>query len=226
MAGGTRQRLQGLSGTKRVLAGAVAVAAGIVALWGAFKAIDEALNRYSEWREDDTPSQLTVTPSLGLQVWQDDAQNAMFLADEGSDPLVRVPMDARPFQIRVPRQPDDVGIGVGAWPDASILRLQPGESTEATQFGPGKGGAAFVFGGGNLTLTTEANNYFIGDRLESEGDRDAIFVSTFTDPALPEPEQVSPVTDQEEDVYVVVYIDKNSDEIVDVGEYEYMLLDF
>jgi hypothetical protein len=82
----------------------VAVASGVVAVWGAVRAVQEIRARLLE---ASLPERLTAqawTPHLGLEFWQDDTRVGMEPVPErrmGTHSITRVRMKAAPFWIRV-----------------------------------------------------------------------------------------------------------------------------
>lgn len=220
----SRGWIRRLSAPKKVAAGVVALAAAIVTVGGAIRAIEEGANWYREWRSEDKPTDLTVTPQTGLQIWQNNVQNDMFGTYGDYDVIVTIPMSSGPFELRTPKQPEGVGIGIAAWTDDSIFGLETGTSTEPTQFNLGKRMATTAFGNATLVLTNEFYNYFVDNAVASHSDsQDKIFFSAI---GRTDPFRRFPLTDQSEDLFLVVFIDKNEDEIFDGGELEYMVLDF
>lgn len=216
--------LRNLSGPKKVVAGVLAVAATIGTLWGGISAVVEASQRISTWVDDRTKSELLVTPRLGLQLWQNDVQNEMFFRDESSD-VIRVAMKADPFELRFPREQDrELGIRICAWVDESIFIIDAGMKREQVPFfTPGTGVADYDYGSGRLLLADKAHNYFVGTRIAQQSEtQDKIYVATVARSEA----ATTPLTRQKEDLFLVAYVDKNKDNVIDLGEFEYVVLDF
>jgi hypothetical protein len=78
-------------------------------------------------------------------------------------------------------------------------------------------------GSGSLVVTNEAQNYFAERRVASiSSEQDGIYVSSieypyWIDPSVPRLEATT-------DIYLVIYIDLNKNDIVEDDEYEYVLL--
>jgi hypothetical protein len=191
---------------------------------GGVKAVEEAVHQVRKWRSDST--ELIRTPHLALQVWQDSTQNNMFFDDERSNDVVRVPMKSQPFTLRFPKPPCSVGMALTAWTNDSIFAVKEGNPERKTSFlGPGRGMADTEYGSGSLGLNNQAHNYLIGDRLTSVSDKQSgAFVSTISE-GTPERTRTR-LTHWHRDLFLVAWIDRNQNYLVDLGEYEYVRLDF
>jgi hypothetical protein len=204
-----------------VVAAVLAVAAGTSTVWGGVQAVEAAKHQWDKWRSQ--PTELIVTPHLGLQVWQNDTQNKMFFDNRGDD-VVRIPMKSRPFTLRLPKRPHSLGIHLTAWTDDSIFVVKEGNPERTPFFSPGTGMADTEYGSGSLGLTNKAHNYFAGDRIASASNiDDGAFVSTISE-GTPETKR-TPLTHWHRDLFLVAWIDKNKNNLIDRGEYEYLRLD-
>jgi hypothetical protein len=216
-------RWQLLSWPKKILSGLLATAVAVSTLWGGVSAARQATDWFADRRDRSEPTELTVTPRLGLQIWQDGVQSKMFVDDllEGSQPVVRIPLDARPFEIVFPQRQDEVDMAVAAWDDETIFDLVPGTSTDETPFGLGRGIADYEFGGATLYLNTEGSLWLSGERVVplTETRSAARFSSTWSGGTS------TPILQRRGPLYLVCFRDRDRDGIVDVGEYEYLRLD-
>jgi hypothetical protein len=215
-------RFRSFGVVKKLLTLVVAVATGIAAVWGGVKAVEEAVHQVNKWRSE--PTELVVTPHLGLQVWQDGAQRKMFFDDRVND-VVRIPMKSRPFTLRFPKRPHSLGLHLTAWTNDSIFVVKKGNPERTPFLGPGRGMADTEYGSGTLGLTNQAHNFFAGDRIASASNTDdGVFVSTISE-GIPESKR-TPLTHWHRDLFLVAWIDKNKNYRIDLGEYEYLRLDF
>lgn len=173
-------------------------------------------------------SGLFRTPWLGLEFWQGDTRVPMAeVPNEGNADgreVVRVDVGTKPFQMRVPKLPREVAVQVCGWIDDSIFILEQGRKAEDIPFlQPGTGMADTAAGSGSLVITNEAQNYYAERRIASlSSEQDGVYVSSVSypywiDASVP---PLQPTTD----VYLVVNIDLNKDDVVDHDEYEYLLL--
>jgi hypothetical protein len=166
---GIRDWFRRLSLIRKLIAGVLAVATAIITIVTAVEATGKVIHWWSSRSEEPNP--LVRSPWLGLQIWQNETQNNMSLGDRyaSTERLVRVPMSREPFELRLPKQPKDVGIQICAWTDDSIFSLQQGINLWAPKtyhgsarfFAKGTGMATTAFGTGTLILNKQAHNYYI-----------------------------------------------------------------
>ncbi|MFB9839090.1 hypothetical protein, partial [Actinoallomurus acaciae] len=170
--------------------------------------------------------ELSRTPRLGLEFWQDGTQDAMSFAHRGGKDVVTVAMRKAPFELRFPKQAEDVAVKVCAWTDDSVFNLQDGASVAANPcLRPGTGLADYEYGSGTLYLDNEGHNEFVGSRIaHRSADQDQIYVAqTWHD------QQRTPLRQWQGDVYLTIFIDKNKDgraRLTGPAEYEFVVLHF
>jgi hypothetical protein len=163
-------------------------------------------------------AEIARTPRLGLEFWQGD--RSRMRVDRSSVETVVVAMRDEPFEIRLPRLPDDIGVMIGAWTDSSIHNLRDGLPVNDTdQFFPGSGMADSAFGSGRLNLSDDHHNNFTASRIAPYSqDLGSIYISTIAQRR----EQPGPTAD----VYLTIFIDRDNDDVVEFGEFEFLVLDY
>ena len=153
------------------------------------------------------------TPELGLEFWQRDQKNLMFVSQEEKR-ISRVLLKRAPFEIRFLHFEGDVQIC--AWSDASIFdAIVPGKKLEDI------GRADTVFGSATLGLNNLSHHEFNPEwRRVISSQQDSIFFSSVMNV-----EDGKKLTDWPT-VYVVVFVNLNQSDEVDSHEYECLILDF
>jgi hypothetical protein len=226
MGGGSRiKRWWGaLSSVKQVLA----VLLFFLGLPAAVLAIGNGLGDVREWLDDrDKPAgEFDRTPRAGLEFWQDGELAPMLYRDD-SEQVVRVALDSKPFTLKAPAVEDKTGIEVCAWTDASHLRHipDPARTVPADRvpcMGVGRGVADENRASGRLFLNPEGRNYLIGDRLRHTGGMSQAFFSRTYHRDVGD----IPLVDQEDPLYLLVYIDRIADRRIERGEFEAVELTF
>ena len=176
--------------------------------------------------ETRAPTDYLRTPWLGLEVWQDGKANGLFKG--GDSYSTRVSMSRAPFEIRVPRVKDETPMLVAASTNRSLFdQLKRGEKLDINAesfFNPYKAVADTRAGSATLMLNDDAHYVYDEERLKPISDNvSTIFVSSIlTDADTPE----QSVTSQKDDLYLVIFRDLDKNEMVDNGEYEFLILDF
>ena len=173
--------------------------------------------------ETRAPTDYLRSPWLGLEVWQDGRASGMFKVDLRR---TRVSLGREPFEVRVPRLKDDAPVLVTAWKTDNIFgQIKDGEKldVEATSyFNPYKAMADTPAGSASLMLDDEAHYVYDEGRLKPVSDsQSTIFISS----VWSEDNERS-LSEQQDDVYLVVFRDLNRNEVIDNGEYEFLILDF
>jgi hypothetical protein len=173
--------------------------------------------------ETRAPTDYLHTPWLGLEVWQDGKANGLFKVDSYS---TRVAMSSAPFEIRVPRVKDETPVLVAASTNRSLFdKLKRGEKLDINAesfFNPYKAMADTRAGSATLMLDDDAHYVYDEERLKSISDSmSTIFVSSI----LSDDAEHS-VTNQKDDLYLVIFRDLDKNETVENGEYEFLILDF
>ncbi|GAA3184548.1 serine/threonine-protein kinase [Nonomuraea roseoviolacea] len=169
--------------------------------------------------------QLSRTPRLGLEVWQDGAASPLSLSDLDK-PVTTVAMKRSPFELRFPTLKKDEALQVCAWTDDSVFSISDGgKVADHPCFRPGTGIADYEYGSGRLYLDNEGHNYLIGTRVSHQsGTQDKVYVSRFFRDKVD-----TAVADQRQDVYLTVFRDLDGDgtfKRAGEGEYEYVILHF
>ncbi len=242
-----RSRYGDLSAPKKVITALLALAAAFTTLWGAYQAVEGALGLWREW--NDVQTELFRTPRLGLEFWQEGARNDMFFNNEGDKEIVRVSMKSGPFEMRFPRPDENGGILINGWVKDSIFNVREGteigENVDLAKdpkdiedlkspFLMGKTAADYEFGSGNLYVTRDSHMYLGSTRIAPSpgGQAKAFFTTVWIsiygdkDSGVPISTEKHPLAEQEDDIFLTVFTDKNDDDVIDRGEYEYIVLDF
>jgi len=220
-------------GALRVVTGIVAVAAAIGALWGALTAVGQAVEYLHKWTAKPTPPPTMLhTPRLGLQFWQGDTEDTIQFDPDSQPEVVRVSMRRAPFEMRFPAVKRGQALQVCAWKDSSIFTITDGEPVEDIPFfSPGTGMAEYEFGSGTLLLDNMAHNYLVDTRIEQMSPTtDRVYFSQTSDVSAVQANDQNPpavpLTKQASDIYLTLYIDKDNDNVADLGEYEFVDLRF
>jgi hypothetical protein len=170
------------------------------------------------------PTDYLRTPWLGLEVWQDGKANGLFKG--GDSYSTRVAMSRAPFEIRVPRVKDGPPLLVAASTNKSLFdKLKKGEKLDIEAesfFNPYKAMADTRAGSATLMLDDDAHYVYDEERLKPISDSlSTIFVSSILSDDVEQN-----VTSQKDDLYLVIFRDLDKNEMVDNGEYEFLILDF
>ena len=214
----------------QALSGVTKVVTTIIALLGAPAAVislGDDWGKVRDWFEDrgEGQSEFDRTPNVGLEFWQDGTLAPMLFQD-GNDDLIRVELDPGPFTMRVPSVEEEMAVEVCAWTDESVIRHKPNDpdipANKIPCMRPGRGIADEEYASGRLYLNKEAKNYLIGTRLRKHSAEldQAFFSRTWLG------DRQSPLSQQEDPLYLAVYIDRNANRIIEFGEYEAVELKF
>lgn len=166
------------------------------------------------------------SPRLGLEFWQNGAQDAMTFGRHGANDAVTVAMKPGPFELRFPKQPKDVAVQVCAWVDDGIFSVQEGAPVSTSPyFRPGTGMADYEYGSGTLYLNDRGHNYLVDTRIAAQSStQDKVYVAqTWRD------QRATPLQQQRGDLYLTVFTDKNKDgkfALTGPAEYEFVILHF
>lgn len=168
---------------------------------------------------------LVRTPSLGLEFWQDGTRRPMSQVKhtDGYE-FINVEMRREAFEVRFPKLGDgDTPIMIVAWFDASVFTPEPYQKVDGTAFCYGCGMATQAYGDATLTLSSDAHNAFGSSRPPRHlKKQDALYFSAISSPGSGR----SPLSGQEFDIYTVFFFDRDVDGVFDVGEVEFVVLDF
>lgn len=150
-------------------------------------------------------------------------------ATDGDDAVIRVDLEREAFYLRAPKLPPEAAIEVCAWTDDAFFAARgdpaddiPADDIECLQ--KGRGMADYEYASGNLVLRADAKNYLIGTRLRSySSDQDQAF---FASTQKFDEEKRRPLSAQRDPLYLIVYIDRNVNRMIESGEYEAVHLEF
>jgi hypothetical protein len=187
-------------------------------------ALSSNANANARPTESRAPTDYLHSPWLGLEVWQDGKARGMFKVDLRR---TRVSLSREPFELRVPRLKDDPPILVTAWTTDSIFdQLKQDEKVDtesSSYFNPYKAMADTPAGSASLMLDDDAHYVYDEDRMKPISEsQNTIFISSI----LSTNNEERSLKDQMDDVYLVIFRDLNHNEIVENGEYEFLILDF
>ncbi|MFI6902266.1 serine/threonine-protein kinase [Nonomuraea sp. NPDC050394] len=167
---------------------------------------------------------VTRSPRLGLEVWQDDKPVALSLDDLDS-PVTVAQLRAAPFELRFPKLAEGRALQVCAWTDKSVFSIEDGAKVDSHPcFRPGTGVADYEYGSGTLYLNNnDGHNYLAGNRVAAQSaTQDKVFVSkVFRDGAD------TPLAGFGGTLYLAAFIDLNGDKAfkrAGEGEYDYLTL--
>jgi hypothetical protein len=174
--------------------------------------------------ESKPPTDYIQSPWLGLEVGQGGKPSGMFKVDLRH---TRVSLSREPFEIRVPRMKDDPPVLMTAWTSDKIFdQLKEGEKLNgesSSYFNPYKAMADTRAGSASLMLDDDAHYVYDEDRLKPISEsQSTIFISSISTGSDSE----RSLKDQKDNLYLVIFRDLNHDEIVENGEYEFLILDF
>jgi hypothetical protein len=200
----------------------VAIAAGIVAIAGAFKVLAGIVTWWRRRREASHVSELLRTPHLGLQLWQDGREVPLRLQTNDGKDIVEATLGRSPFEIWFPRLGGDNAFQVCTWWDESIFRLpEQGTVEDTPMFAAGHGAADFEYGGGALFVAKDANAYLTGTRMaRASDDMDKFYVST-----VRESEPI-PISKLRRTLFLLVYLDRAGNGVLTPGNLEFMVVKF
>ncbi len=164
--------------------------------------------------------ELMRTPELGLEFWQRDQKNLMFVT-EGEKRIIRVLLKRAPFEIRSPHF--EGAVQICAWSDASVFDaiVAAKKLEDIPYFSPGTGRADTEFGSAALGLSNLSHHHFVPERRRViSSQQDSIFFSSIVNI-----EDGKKLTDWPT-VYLVVFVNRNQTDEIDSHEYERLILDF
>ncbi|OLR93204.1 hypothetical protein [Actinokineospora bangkokensis] len=225
-----------MNGVVAAFSAAVAVAALVVAIVAIPASPDEA-----------AVSDLRRTPDLGLSFWQGDKAAVLHdtsVGAEGLVPRVTVDLGSGPFEVRFPELAEEDLLALDVREDDSGFHVVEGADTNApvdgAAFLPGKGHVDSEQGSATLYVSHDGLfNAIGGQRAGDIGNRKAsVYYSRIDLPqdttltqfptGVYEVSEASlvPLTELHRDLYVVAWRDNDHDDVVDGGEYEYIVLNF
>lgn len=189
----------------------IAVIAAVVVLGGAAAAVFVLRSR-----GDNAPPH---TANLHIEFWQ--VQTVDKVSNSGGRSTVT--LSQSPFRLRFPVVPIDNGPRVCAWTDDSIFTFKAG--TGIDQYPCLKPGSALptpAIGATDLVLSKDGHNNLVGDRLVEvdDGYDQVSFASIQSSPTDDTPVGWSTT------IYLAIFLDKNKNDIVDKGEYDFVILTF
>jgi hypothetical protein len=159
------------------------------------------------------------TPNLGIEFWQ--VRKADKVSTSGGRSTVK--LSQGPFVLRFPVVPIDNGPRICAWTDDSVFTLKAGSTMDQYPcFKPGSVLPTPSVGATDLILSTTGHNNLVGDRLvEVDGDYDQVSIASLYRAGADD----APLG-WATDVYLAVFLDKNRNNIIDKGEFDFVVLDF
>ncbi len=211
----------------------VALLASIVTILLAIPAIIS----FFQQKPTEVVTELQRTPQLALEFWNGTKTEEYPMTVEHTArysqndvTIIHVAVKPAPFEIHFPTLEKDSGGGVHicAWTDDSIFSVSPGTNftdysdTNAAAFSspfvPGKGISNTPAGDAILPITNKYNSYWVNDRVEHISDtKDKVFLSKGDD---------QPFSTWKKKLYLAIWIDKDLNDVIGSGEYEYIVLDF
>jgi hypothetical protein len=215
------ERFKGWGIPKQLLAVTLAIFGGLATVWGGITAVNEAVDWWQDRNEPAT--EFDRTPHMGLEFWQGDEEAPMFYRDDQES--IRVELDGAPFVMRLPRVGGKTAVEVCAWTDDSLFgRLRPGLPADRIPcLREGRGLADQEYSSGRLYLDKEGKNYLIGTRLRPHSDQqDQAFFAKVSSRTRGE----HPFADQKVPIFLILFVDRTPNRVVDHGEYESVELDF
>jgi Uncharacterized protein conserved in bacteria (DUF2188) len=215
------------------------VLAGIVALSGAAKGSSELIGMAAKGFDDLTarrgPSVL-VSPWLGAQIWQDGQALPLFTDGTELQSVLTVDVESKPFELRLP---PDIGEEAFVQVCASTdpILVEPIEGTPEAIDPTVKGEHDDIYTQTDclgwmratarapfethLYLATDRNNSYTGQALRPVEGGYAVSISTVRDLSGERSMQ-----DFHGPLYLILFIDEDSDEHVDNDEFDFVELDF
>ncbi|MFI6299887.1 serine/threonine-protein kinase [Nonomuraea sp. NPDC050790] len=169
---------------------------------------------------------VTRSPRLGMEIWQDGKPAALSLDDLDS-PVTSARLKVAPFELRFPKLPEGRALQICAWTGKSVFSIKDGAKVDSHPcFRPGTGVADYEYGSGTLYLNdNDGHNHLVGNRVAAQSaTQDKVFVAkVFRDGAD------TPLADFTGTLYLAAFIDLNGDKAfkrAGEGEYDYLALTF
>jgi hypothetical protein len=173
-------------------------------------------------------TQLEHTPELGLEFWSVGSNPVLYPISTGNGPddyqHAEIAAKSAPFEIHFPTLQSTNsygGLQICAWTNDSIYNVQQGDDVSQdyeSPFTPGKGLADTHAGSARLPVTNLYSSYWVDGRVDHfSSTKDKIYISTIND---------TPASQWHKTLYLTVWIDKNLDNHMDLGEYEYITVHF
>jgi hypothetical protein len=162
------------------------------------------------------------SPVLGMQFRQNGSIVPMTYRADGSTDIVTVSLLSQPFELLLPALQSNYALGINVRYNSSGFDLQDGASVDNNpSFRPGTGMANYEYGDGSLIVTADAQNYFIGTRVEQESDgMQGIYIASTG------PSGSTPLTKQRNNLYLTMFRQAVNAVIFGSGTYEYFILKF
>jgi hypothetical protein len=222
--------VSGLMTALGTLLAAAALVVAVVAWWMPRQPAADPVGPSPAASSADSRTRLLRSPWLGLEFYRDGQRLPIFATPQKSSydrsrDVVEVDVGGGPFEIRTPALPRDRGLEVCAWTDDSVFaEVQQDEAvTEQSPFYVYKAMADSAAGSGTLFLDHDAFNAFFSERITHiSAQQDAVYVSSFE-----VPERVTPLNANlgpHSTVYLVVFVDRDKDDVTDLDEYEFVVL--
>lgn len=141
------------------------------------------------------------------------AKTPMRTRSESGRDEVETQIGTGEFEVRFPKRKSDVALRMISWTDRTIFALKPGMKFMDIQFlRPGTGMADRRSGRMTLYLDADAENYYVGERVQKHSDDQEKVLF----------ERAEERADLKvESLFVTAVVDFNENETVDPGEYEF-----
>jgi len=222
--------VSGLMTALGTLLAAAALVVAVVAWWMPRQPAPDPVRPSPSTSTADSRTRLIRSPWLGLEFYRDGQRLPTFAAPRSSSydrsaDVVEVDVGGGPFEIRTPALPRDEGLKICAWTDDSVFaEVQQDEAvTVESPFFIGKGMADSAAGSGTLFLDHDAFNAFFSERISHlSAQQDAVYVSSFEVPERQTPLNAN--LGPRSTVYLVVFVDRDKDDVTDLDEYEFVVL--
>jgi hypothetical protein len=197
--------------TGAITLGSVWSAALVVATVGGIYSFGRDIATAAKSRPGRFSGQLSSTPHLGLEFWQDGETVPMTLQTLGSGKdAVVTHLRRAPFQLKIPHYSAYMQMYVAAWSDDTIFSLDNKQTTADVEFlHAGTGMAVYRSTNAFLALRHDAHGHFTGERIWHTPDNKAeiVFDSVWR-PGLTEPASLAT---EEGDIFVTIYIDQGAE---------------
>jgi hypothetical protein len=181
--------------------------------------------------QDEEAAPVIHTPWLALRFVQDGRE-----AELVRDGLLttEVHLARRPFRILLPVRGRDDVYRITAWSNDSIFAAAPLgvpldvlDSPEGpTYFSAATGLADTAAGSGTLMLNDHGHHYLRGLSLGPDSDRHVFFVSQVLHRDQHDVNRYRQMRAVEGPLYLVAFFDENGDDVMQHGEYEFLVLRF
>lgn len=213
-----------------IVAAVTTVAASVVTVVVSLPVVLALLHPQAVPTKQPVQTELERTPQLGLELWSVGDNPTLYpisAKHDGSQEDYNhadITAKSAPFEIHFPTIQTTNGydaMQICAWTDDSIFNVKQGEDVTMdydSPFTPGKGLASTSAGDARLPIDNLYNSYWAEGRVDHfSSTKDKIYISTIND---------TPASQWHKTLYLTVWIDKDSNNHTDLGEYEYITIHF